>query len=271
MNRKCTYWIAGLAIGLTTLVGTGCEKLKARDQLNKGVQAYRNAKYPEAVERFKTAVQLDPQFPTARLYLATAYMMQYIPGADSTENQQMAKAAHDEFLKVLEQDTKNVVAITSIASLFFQEKKFDEAEEWNRRLIAADPKNRDAYYTLGVIAWTRAFQADAEARAKLGMKPEDPGPLKDKKVREALRDKHLAMIEDGIKNLEKALQIDSEFDDAMAYTNLLWRQKADLEDTPEGFRRDSEIADSWIQKTLETKKAKTARMPGGQITAEPAK
>lgn len=151
MNRKWTYWMAGLAIGITALVGTGCEKLKARDQLNKGVQAYRNAKYPEAVERFKTAVQLDPQFPTARLYLATAYMMQYIPGAESPENQQMAQAAHDEFIKVLEQDSKNTVAIASIASLFFQQKKFDEAEQWNRKLIEADPRNRDALDRKSVV------------------------------------------------------------------------------------------------------------------------
>ena len=32
-----------------------------------------------------------PTFPTARLYLATAYMSQYIPGAESPENQQNAK------------------------------------------------------------------------------------------------------------------------------------------------------------------------------------
>lgn len=269
MNRKWTYWVAGLAIGITALVGSGCEKLKARDQLNKGVQAYRNAKYPEAVERFKTAVQLDPNFPTARLYLATAYMMQFIPGAESPENLQMAKAAMDEFGKVLEQDSKNTVAIASIASLYFQQKKFSEAEEWNRKLIAADPKNRDAYYTLGVIAWTKAFQADAEARAKLGMKPEEPGPLKDKKVREDLRAKNLQMIEEGIQNLQKAIEIDKEYDDAMAYTNLLYRQKADLEDSSDGFKKDSEIADQWIQKTLDTKKAKAARVPTGVVTAEP--
>ena len=81
-------------------------KLQSRDQLNKGVQAFKNAQYPEAVEHFKNAVELDPNFPVARLYLATAYMQQYIPGADSPENNQMAQAAHDQFMKVLEQDAE---------------------------------------------------------------------------------------------------------------------------------------------------------------------
>ena len=100
---------ATAALATLALVGTGCEKLRARDQLNKGVAQFKSAKYAEAVEHFKTAVDLDPQFPVARLYLATAYMSQYIPGAESAENMQMAKAAEDHFLEVLKQDPGSFV------------------------------------------------------------------------------------------------------------------------------------------------------------------
>lgn len=267
MNRKWTYAVLAGVLGITALAGAGCEKLKARDELNKGVQAYRNAKYPDAVERFKTAVDLDPNFPTARLYLATAYMMQYIPGAESPENVQMAKAAHDQFLKVLEQDPKNTVAMASVASLFLNQKKFDEAKEWNLKLVAVDAKNAQALYTLGVIAWTKAFQADAEARARIGMKPEDPGPLKDKKVRSALAEKNMAMIDEGLDYLKKALEIDKEYDDAMAYMNLLYRQKADLVENSEEYNKYTTMANDFVQKTLETKKIKAARMPATGVVA----
>ncbi len=260
--------LAVAAAILLMVVGTGCEKLKSRDQLNKGVQAYVGAKYPEAVEHFKESVRLDPTFATARLYLATAYMSQYIPGAESPENLKMAKAAQDEFLRVLDQDPSNTVALASIASLHFHQKKFDEAEEWNKKLIAADPKNKEGLYTLGVIAWTRVFQVRMEARAKLGMKPEDPGPLKDRKVREALVEKNLPIIEEGLKHLEQALQIDHEYDDAMAYLNLLHRERADLADSVAGYERDTELADRWVEKTLATKKIKAARVTGGGITRE---
>src|SRR5918993_3316126 len=109
------------AIGSVALLSTGCEKLKARDNLNKGVQAFKSAKYNSAVEHFKEAVRLDPEFPTARLYLATAYMSQYIPGADSPENMQNAKAAETEFLKVLEKEPNNTLAIESLASLHYNQ------------------------------------------------------------------------------------------------------------------------------------------------------
>jgi len=240
--------------------GTGCEKLRARDNLNKGVAAYKSAKYPEAVEFFKQSVELDPNFPTARLYLATAYMSQYIPGADSPENAQMAKAAYDQFVEVLKQDPVNTVAMASIASLFFNQKKFEEAKEWYQKLIGVDPKNKEAYYTLGVIAWSKAFPVRMDARARLGMRPEDPGPLKDKKVREEVKEKNMPVVEEGLKSLEKALEIDPKYDDAMAYLNLLHRERGDLADNVEGFRKDTEIADNWVQKTLETKKIKQAQL-----------
>ena len=212
-----------LAIAAMTVLATSCNKLKARDQLGQGVQAFKSAQYPQAVERFKTAVQLDPTFPTARLYLATAYMMQYVPGAESPENMQMAGAAQDQFQKVLDQNPNNELAIASIASLYFNEKKLDDAKQWYEKLVTVNPKNKEAYYTLGVIAWTKTFQPRMEVRAKLSMKPEDPGPIKDKKVREELAAKNLPIAEEGIKDLQTALQIDPEYDDAMAYMNLLLR------------------------------------------------
>src|SRR3954467_2820488 len=114
------------AVAALAVLGTSCNQLKARDELNKGVQAFTGAQYPEAVEHFKTAVELDPGFAAARLYLATAYMQQYIPGADSPENNKMAQAAFDNFKKVLDADPKNTIAIASIASLNLNQKKWEE-------------------------------------------------------------------------------------------------------------------------------------------------
>jgi len=258
-----------LAVVAMAVSATSCQKLKARDQLNKGVQAFKNAQYPAAVERFKSAVELDPTFDTARLYLATAYMQQYIPGADSPENMQMAQAAQDQFQKVLDKDPKNTLAIASIASLLFNEKRLDDANQWYMKLVSVDPKNKEAYYTLGVIAWTKALVTDGEARAKLGMKPDDPGPLKDKKVRAEVAEKNAAIIDEGIKDLDKSLSIDPEYDDAMAYENLLYRQKADIEEAPDAYRSDIDKANDYFQKTIDTRKAKAERKPaGGGITAD---
>lgn len=267
-------WTLISAVAALALLGSSCRQLQSRDQLNKGVQAFKNAQYPEAVESFKRAVELDPGFSAARLYLATAYMQQYIPGADSPENNQMAEAAHDQFMKVLEQNPKDKVALASIASLYLNQKKWEEAEQWYEKLISVDPTNADAYYSLGFITWSKWYPVYGTARANLGMKQEDPGPIKDKKVREELKAKYGPMIEAGLQALDKALQIDPSRDDAMAYENLLIRERADLQDTKEDYNAQVKIADDWVQKALATKKAnaeKKAQPTGGGIVADQPK
>jgi tetratricopeptide (TPR) repeat protein len=179
--------------------------------------------------------------------------------------------AKDEFLKVLEKKPDDTTALASLASLSYNQassltgeqkaKKFDEAADWYKKLIVADPKNKEAYYSLGVIAWAKWYPALMTARAELRMKPEDPGPVKDKKVKDELKEKYAAMVDDGIANLQKALDLDKEYDDAMAYMNLLIRERADLVDNPDEYKKQIEVADSWVQKALDTKKLKAARTP----------
>ena len=83
MNWKTTSVLMVAVLVLLTMAGAGCQKLKARDQLNKGVLSFKAGLYPASVEHFKTAVTLDPTYPVAREYLAMAYYMQYVPGAES--------------------------------------------------------------------------------------------------------------------------------------------------------------------------------------------
>ena len=45
----------------------------------------------------------------------------------------------------------------------------------------------------------------------------------------------------------------------MAYENLLYRQKADLEDSPEAYRADMEAADKFFARTIEIRKVKAER------------
>ncbi len=262
-----------LGVAVLALLASSCQKLKSRDQLNKGVQAFKNAQYADAVESFKTAVELDPNFPTARLYLATAYMQQYIPGAESPENNRMAQAAHDEFMKVLEQTPNDKTAVASLASLYLNQKKWDEAEKWYQKYAAIDSNNPVPFYSLGFIAWSKWYPAYGTARAKLGMKQEDPGPIKDKKVKEELKAQYGPVIDAGLQALDKALQIDPEYDDAMAYENLLIRERADLMDTKDQYEKQIQIADDWVQKALATKKIKAEKkaQSGGGIVAEPSK
>lgn len=267
-----------VALGALTVVlislpilGTGCTKLQARDHLNKGVNAFKNAQYPEAVEHFKQAVELDPTYTNARLYLATAYMQQYIPGSDSPENMQMANAAENTFKDVLKDDPKNETATAYIASLYLNEKRWDDSKAWYDKLTTLNPKSAVGFYSKGFIAWSEWYPADGTARANLGMKMEDPGPIKDKKVREELKAKYGSVIQDGLDNLDKALAVDPDYDDAMAYENLLIRERADLADNKEDYEKDIKTANDWVEKNMAVKKKKmeAKQKTSGGIVADP--
>ncbi|HUJ96272.1 MAG TPA: tetratricopeptide repeat protein [Terriglobales bacterium] len=250
-------------IAAALLSATACGKLRARDQLNKGVVAYKNAKYEEAIDHFQQAVTLDPSLLNARLYLATAYAQQYIPGADTEDNNKMGQDAINEYKNVLEHDPKNINSIKGIAYLYLQMKKFEDAKTYYRKAAEVDPNDPEVYYSVGVIDWTQSYQPRMEERAKIGLKPEEP--LKDKKVCAELKDKNWGVIQDGIDNLNKALQIRPDYDDAMAYMNLMYREKADVEcDDPAARAADLKTADDWVDKTMAVKKAKAEKQPGVQ-------
>jgi tetratricopeptide (TPR) repeat protein len=256
MNRSVRV-LAGLTILAIMMMAAGCTKLQARDQLNKGVQSYKNARYEEAISHFKRAVELDSKLLNARLYLATAYAQQYIPGADTEDNNRMANSAIEEYKNVLQADPNNVGSVKGIAYLYLQMKKFDQAKEYYKKAAAIDPKDPETYYSVAVIDWTEAYQPRMEERAKLGLKPTEP--LKDKKVCEALKTKSEASVEDGINMLNQALKLRPDYDDAMAYMNLLYRERADYNCASDESNADLKTADEWVDKTMATKKAKAEK------------
>jgi tetratricopeptide (TPR) repeat protein len=262
--------VLAVTLGAGLLVFTsGCEKLQSRDQMNKGVKSYKAMKYGDAVKHFQEAVQLDPTNDNAQLYLATSYMTQWVPGVDTSDNKKNYQMAKQEFENILKREPSNSLALASLASMAYnsaasgtQEQKqvaLDEAKKWNQRRIEVNPKESEAYYYLGVIDWAQAFPPIREARADQKMNPNDPGPMKDPKVRQQLQAKYSAMIDDGIENLKKCLDLDKENEDAMSYMNLLLREKAVIENSPDAAKADIAQAEDWSNKSLDMRKIKASR------------
>ena len=218
---------------------SGCNKLHARDLLNKGVAAFKEAQFDKAVEFFKEAKELDPDLMNARLYLATAYASQYIPGAPSDENKRHGDEAIAEYKSVLEKDPNNLSAIDGLASILYQmagqpfdEKKFEESKSFHQKHIALKPQDPQPYYSIGVIDWAIAYRGNTEMRqdynkAHINKQVRDTDPLPPD-VRTTYTQKYGALVDDGIASLKKAIQINPEYDDAMTYLNLLYRRKADM-------------------------------------------
>lgn len=255
MNRIARRPVmAAVLCGALVLI-TGCNKLKARDQLNKGVEAFKTAHYEDAIAHFQQATALDPTLPMARLYLATAYAQQVVPNLQTPENLKDANMAIQNFQKVLDQDPNNINALKGIASLYLNTEQFDKAKEYQNKVLAIDPSDATAEYTIGVIDWTIAYKNAIPVRQSFGLH-DNGDPIKDKKACAALAEKNGPIIQQGLDALNKAVQLRPNYDDAMAYINLLYRRKADIECGDDAARKaDLATANDWVQKAIAARKA----------------
>jgi tetratricopeptide (TPR) repeat protein len=260
-----------LALLLVATAGlSGCDKLKARDLLNKGVTAFKNGQYDSAVEDFKQAKDLDPTLLNARLYLATAYASQYIPGAPSEQNRNIGKQAVQEFKDILGTNPDNLNAIDGIGSILFQmagtpydPKLFEESKTYHQKHIQLKPEDPEPYYWIGVIDWTLAFRANGEMRKDYNeknirkqIKDTDPLPAT---LRADYISKYGSLIDEGIADLQKAITLRPDYDDAMAYLNLLYRRKADTVESSSERADLQKQADDLVDKVKEVKQKRASQ------------
>jgi tetratricopeptide (TPR) repeat protein len=264
LSRTANRAFALVALLILAAGVSGCNKLHARDLLNKGVAAFKEGQFDKSVEFFKEAKQLDPDLLNARLYLATAYASEYIPGAPSEENKRHGEEAIAEYKSVLERIPDNLSAIDGLASILYQmagqpfdQKKFEESKIYHQKHISLKPLDPQPYYSIGVIDWAIAYRGNTEMRADynrahINKQVKDTDPLPPD-VRTAYTQKYGPLVDDGITSLQQATKINPEYDDAMTYLNLLYRRKADMVESSaerDGFTKQ---ADDLLDKVKEIK------------------
>src|SRR6202789_2230952 len=229
---------AALLIVLASTVG--CTKLKARDELVRGVQAFKSGKYEEAVDYFQKSVALNPADPMSQLYLATAYSSQVVPDLTTPENLALAQKALDDFDAVLSKNPNDLDALRQEASISRNIHKYDQAKADEMKIISIDPRDAEANYTIGVIDWTQAYKKDITILAAAGLQDDAKGNVKKSKT-----------------VCEQIVAADSDqVNEAMQYLQLDYRTKADLECGDDAARKaDLALADDWVQKAMGARKA----------------
>ncbi|HMG86384.1 MAG TPA: tetratricopeptide repeat protein [Terracidiphilus sp.] len=261
--------ITALTVALAGMVLSmgGCNRLQARDQLNKGVEAYKSAHYEEAIGHFQKATELDPSLPMAKSYLATALAQNVVPGLTSPDNLKNAQQAISIFQEVLAKEPNDINSLKQIAAIYFSIKNFDQAKDFQKKVLAADPKDPEAAYTVGVIDWTLAHENTLKALASVNMNDDGEGNAKaPKKVLQQIKDENTPLVTEGLQYLNQALANRANYDDAMSYLNLTYRRKADTDfNDPATVKADVASAKEWSSKAMGTRKANEEKKdkPGG--------
>jgi beta-lactamase regulating signal transducer with metallopeptidase domain len=257
----CIAVAAGLAVSARA-------QSAAYPEVKAGVEAYNLGDFNAAVAHFQQAVNLDPNYINARLHFANALVHRFAADPKTYDREAVLQQTTYLYQEVLSRDPGNASAILGMVALSGPAKP-KESHDLMLQIIEKDPANKNAYYAAAVFDWQMAYPELMRARQAAGMRPQDPGIIPGDGVRAGLRTRLMPVIEDGFRMLQIALNQDGGWSDAMAYMNLLHREKAMLMDS--SAEHDAQIAqaDDWVRKALEAKRRERSQpKPSSQITPD---
>lgn len=266
VGRAAARLTAALVVVALALTVTGCSRLKSRQLIRKGNQYFKEQLYADALEKYKQAKELDPKEVRLDKFIAMSYMGMYNPTSTNPKDAEALQNAIDNFKKyiaarpddekaakllvttymnsgkideaieffkdMLQRNPKDTAAVQTIAMLFAKKGDFENSMTWQRKRAELEPANAEVYYTMGVTAWDKSYNTVPEAMAA---------------------DQRRAIVDQGLKDLDKALELNPDYFEAMFYENLLYRELAKL-DTGATRTEDLAKADEWQKKGLEVRK-----------------
>jgi len=273
-NRLYVHcWI--LAFLAATALPGQTEPPDAKALIQAGIRHYGERRYSQAYSDFQNAGIVDDSNVDAHVYAAQALLAAYVQEPGFAEDRAWTPRVQKELDRVLELDPANRRAWALLARFRLEEAglipafeddgaksaKLEESRKWSLKILDAEPQNQDASYLVAFVDWMEWNSSLMNARAEIGMKPDDPGPLHDNARRQELKRKHGRVIEDALVRLRKALAVDPEYVDGMTLLNLVFRARADLADSPAQYRADMDRARQWFQKASAVMERKTVAAP----------
>ncbi len=223
--------------------------LQARDNLNQGVRAFEEARYEAATAYFQQALTLDPRLTEAELNLANTYSARFIPGSQTEENRAFANKAIESFQDVLKKDPNKVAALGGLAAVYQGMNDFRKAHEFYLRAAQLEPLNPIPFCAVGSVDWYLAFNK---------MTPVGP-------------EEKAVFIEEGLRDVDIAIALKPDYDEAMTFKNLLLREKAMMSPDSAGKNSLMAEADIWFSKALEARRSKPPKsaVPSGSFMWAP--
>lgn len=259
-----------LALALAAPLLAGCQRIQARYELKQGNRFYLNENYRQALEQYEKGLRLDPTATFAYRSVGLAAVALFRPGVRNAENEKYADEAveafrkylvdyptdekvreymistlmnaerHDEALKELRAEAERNPGKTgvnqAIVMTLAKAGKLDEAYAWATR--PGVTPDAQVLYSIAVACWDKAYH----------------DPMLDTVARGTV-------VETGLQAAKRAIDLKPDYFEAMAYYNLLFREKAKLELDPVKAQEWIAEADKWRDRAkalIDAQKAKEA-------------
>jgi len=215
-----------------------------RTWMTRGIDAFRHGRMAESLDDFEQALKVDPNSVDAHISIAFVEMQKYIPGLESEENDEANERIKQNLLTALEIDPRNKIALGYLAEHYYDEptgkslaQKIEilrHAEELYRKILDITPNDKGAHFALGAIAWQKIHPQIGNQASLAGAR---------------------AQLDESIRLLSRALEIDGAYFGAMEYLAAALRDRAVVSQSHEEAIQDTRHADALVAKEHQIQEA----------------
>jgi tetratricopeptide (TPR) repeat protein len=280
--------IAAAALVLLSFAAAGCDKFKSKQLIREGNAYFKEQLYEDALRKYEQAQALDPDEVRLDKFVAMGNMALYNPGSTHPKDVAALTKAIEHFKKYLaarpddEKAAKFLVttymnaqkfddaiayfkdfianhpkdsqAVQTVAMLYAKKGDYENSIEWQKKRAALEPANADVFYTMGVTAWQKSYDSPgADVSPEHGLTPE----------------KRKEILDFGMAQLDKAIELNPDYFEAMLYKNLVYRQYARIEGDPAKVAELTAKATEWQTKALEVRKKVQEKLKLEQAAKNP--
>ena len=255
--------IAVLLVALVSATG-GCtivNRVRAKNALNEGARAYRDGRFADAEERFRSAYELDPSQKNAPLFIARAVQQQYKPGVQTPENLAVGEKAVQAYQDILRNNPGNEDAYKAVVFLYGQMKRDEKVNELLMQRASGGPTPAAKAEALTILAskqWNCSYEITEQKENKTTENKPDKIFIHYKKpANQADFDKANQCATEGLRLAEQAINLDPNNPNAWSYKANLLREKAKLAEMS-GDNTAKEALGKQYEAALETQKKLSA-------------
>lgn len=262
-----------IAVTLLMLPAVGCNKVKARIEMKQGNEYYAEEQYKEALAEFQKGLANDPTATFAWRSVGLSALAQFKPGDESPANLELARVATEAFENYLADpefaDDQKVQDY--LLSMYLNAKQYDKALAYIDQQAQKHPDKAGEYMTTKINILDQAERFDEAVKLGMSFEGEQASEilytLSVSAWNKSYNDPSFSLAERehivdlGLGAADKALKIKPDYFEAMAYYNLLYREKAKMTTDPAARQAFLDKATEWMQKAIELRKKAAANEP----------
>ena len=278
--------VFALALMVTlAILSVGCSSVKEHLAMKEGAKLYKAQKYLDAAKQFEVALNFNPGRAENWKNLGYCYWCLIEPGSTQQKDIEYTDLALNAFRKYLDTNPEDSEKIQDyLINLYVNQTRLDDGIKFYEDLLQKSPNEPRILQTLALMYGKKGdFQKSLEySTKKADLTPNDVagyvfiGALTwqrsyNKADEPAVREE---IVQKGMEALDKAIKLKADSFEALLYTNLLYRQKAELAKmAAEAERKDKKkakalqeqaaeymkMAEQFRDKAIAVRKAQTAK------------